>query len=385
MPNRRINFYTEKALSLAAFISSNCRFPSSSHHLKVRKFIKNFLDGLGLEVKTQKFKTQLRKPLEGKIERAFETIEGVPYTNSPSAEIKKTFTVDCRFGLYNDVRSVDLEDKIAIVREGKKPFRKKEELLKAKGAVGVIVYKEDVDLIFNGISAGLLPVFSIRRSDYVKVLNEEINLTVITRPIEVEGENIWVEFGNRGPYVNLIAHYDSKPFTEGAIDNATGVSSLLALALRLSQIPFNAPYRLRLLFTDLEEYGLLGARVFVNSLEENEIKSSIAVSVDTIGWHNPAVLSSDGEGQNDPHLLEVIHKILKDLGLREKFNFIPGRSGRSDHIPFRNKGAKTLFLGSNPFPIRHTEADSYEEINPLILDDWMGVLTIFATQLHRYF
>ena len=68
-----------------------------------------------------------------------------------------------------------------------------------------------------------------------------------------------------GRAVLVVSHYDSAPASRGAADDGTAVASMLETAALLSRGP-----RLRndviLLFTDGEEWGLLGARIPGTSL-----------------------------------------------------------------------------------------------------------------------
>lgn len=353
--SRDLNF----VLKIASFISQNSRFPSSSHHLKVRDFLISYLREL-VPVKTQKFKATLFKPIKGILEDGLNTYEGVPYTNSKSGKAEG-LVVDCGYGTPGEIAALDLKGKIALVKEGKKPFRVKESLLKRKGAKGIIVYREDLEVVYNGVAQGLLPVISL--PSFAKdFAGQVVKIYTETQKVNVQGENLWVEFGTYRNNLTLIAHYDTKPFTKGAIDNGLSVALLLWLVLQVAESKLKLPYRVRFLFTDLEEFGLLGAHSFVKSLGQ-EVKQTLAVSVDTVGWSSPAVLYKDAHGNNSLWLTEISEKILEFLGLRKYFLFTEGKSGRSDHIPFKKAGAKTLFFASNPFPFRHTELDSLSLIH----------------------
>ncbi|HIO41850.1 MAG TPA: M28 family peptidase [Aquifex sp.] len=363
--------------SLAEFISSANRFPGTPHHLEVRKFLKTSLKGFGY-LFTQKFGAALQKPVSGRVEKDFFSFEGLPYTNSPSGKVWGKIA-DVGFGLPRENLGRSFEGKVILLKEGKLPFRKKEEFFKNKGARGIIVYREEVDEIYAGISAGLLPVISIKPSE-ARFLHEgdAVGVEVKTKPYEVEGENICLELGEGDRVLYLIAHYDTKPNTPGAIDNGLSVALLVWLAGKLSRFERKLRYRIRFLFTDLEEFGLLGAERFAEGIPQKELKKSIVISVDTVGWRTPAILVRDGEGYNSPSLVEFCAEILEKLGKRESFAFTVGSSGRSDHIPFRKRGARTLFFASNPFPYRHTPLDTFEIVDSFAVKHWMNFLSYFV-------
>ena len=148
----------------------------------------------------------------------------------------------------------------------------------------------------------------------------------------VKGENLWIEFGKYRQNLTFIAHYDTKPNTKGAIDNGLSVAVLIWLASKVYQSKLKLPYKVRFLFTDLEEFGLKGAQNFVG-LFKDELPYTVAISVDTIGWSSPAILYADAEGKNSPWLTSISEKILEFLNLRSYFIFTEGKSGRSDHKP----------------------------------------------------
>jgi hypothetical protein len=78
-------------------------------------------------------------------------------------------------------------------------------------------------------------------------------------------ENVLAEIPGRGDgAILLMAHYDSVPVAPGAGDNGAAVAVLLEVAGMLrAQAPFENA--IRFLFTDGEEMGLLGARVFFDT------------------------------------------------------------------------------------------------------------------------
>ncbi len=91
-----------------------------------------------------------------------------------------------------------------------------------------------------------------------------------------------------GPAIMLVTHFDSVPYGPGASDDAVGVAAMLEVArmLKLEGLPQRPVI---LLFTDGEEYGLLGARKFV---EEHGW-------ADEVGW----VINLEARGTKGPSIL----------------------------------------------------------------------------------
>ena len=90
------------------------------------------------------------------------------------------------------------------------------------------------------------------------------------------------------PFV-LAAHYDTKPGTPGADDNASAVAALLEIARCLADHTFHTP----LIFTafTLEEYGFIGSRHFIkNAVKRNETFSGM-ISLEMLEYKNSALQS----------------------------------------------------------------------------------------------
>jgi hypothetical protein len=91
-----------------------------------------------------------------------------------------------------------------------------------------------------------------------------------------------------GPYVALMAHYDSVPMAPGAGDDGAGLVTVLESARILKG---EAPHRnpLMLVLTDAEEMGLLGAAAFFRA---NPLATEIGV-----------ILNLDGAGTTGPSVV----------------------------------------------------------------------------------
>lgn len=91
-----------------------------------------------------------------------------------------------------------------------------------------------------------------------------------------------------GPAILLMAHYDTRPQTPGAGDDATGVAALLETARALRARPI-LERDVILLVTDAEEAGLLGARAFLaNHPWRQDV--GVVLNVEARGQRGPAIL-----------------------------------------------------------------------------------------------
>jgi hypothetical protein len=96
------------------------------------------------------------------------------------------------------------------------------------------------------------------------------------------------------------AHFDAVPFSPGADDNGTGVACLLEAARLLKDVPMQRT--VRLIFFNLEEVGLIGARAYAVDLrariDAGEETAVGMVSLDMLGFYSdkPGSQKSPFEG-----------------------------------------------------------------------------------------
>jgi len=111
-----------------------------------------------------------------------------------------------------------------------------------------------------------------------------VRLTVQTASSGDTAESLYVELpGALDEWVVLSAHIDGHPFGESAMDNATG----LAIGLRLFELMRMQQPKLkrglRLMFFNVEEWGLWGSRDYVEGLSDEErAKIKLNVNLDSV-------------------------------------------------------------------------------------------------------
>ncbi len=105
-----------------------------------------------------------------------------------------------------------------------------------------------------------------------------------------EGRNVVVTLGAGTPEVIVGAHVDARLLASGAlshgmVDDAAGVVVLLHVADAIRNVPLDR--RVRIVFFDMEEVGLVGSRAFVQSLEPAEVAAMI--NLDIVGYGDTLV------------------------------------------------------------------------------------------------
>jgi aminopeptidase YwaD len=153
--------------------------------------------------------------------------------------------------------------------------------------------------------------------------------------------------GSHARTVVVSAHYDSAVGSPGAIDNASGVAGVIALA---QDLVGSGSARVKLVFAlfAAEEVGLSGARAYVDRRRANGGLAEIAavVNLDCIGACGPlSVMTTD-----------YLKPIVEAAAAQRPVALLPPGPG-ADHFPFAAEGVPALTLLSFPYPEYHLPSD----------------------------
>lgn len=149
------------------------------------------------------------------------------------------------------------------------------------------------------------------------------------------------------------AHYDSTN-SNGADDNASGVSVILELAQRLNKITL--PYNIKFVAFDAEEVGLFGSRYFVKNMsEEEKLNTLLYINIDSILSGDDLYIYGDhgSRGWFRDEILEISNneniKIKTSPGLKgeNSLTILEGECfDYSDHVYFRHEGIPFAYFES---------------------------------------
>lgn len=186
----------------------------------------------------------------------------------------------------------------------------------------------------------------------------------------------------KNEYVVYSAHWDHLGTGEpnakgdtiynGALDNATGVASVLGIAQAITKLPAKQkPKRSSVfLFTTAEEQGLLGAEWYAKHPVFPAEKTSANVNLDSVNILGK-VGSFSALGDDRSSLKEIVAKVAAERGLKVVPDSKPeqGLFFRSDHFPFAKVGIPALnmeagedFIGK-PEGWGRQQFDAYNEAN----------------------
>ena len=172
----------------------------------------------------------------------------------------------------------------------------------------------------------------------------------------------------RDEYVVYSAHWDhlgigapdntGDTIYNGALDNATGVASVLAIAEALAKLPpAQRPRRSSLfLFPTAEEQGLIGADWYSKHPLVPLEKTAANVNLDSMNvlgrTHDFVPL-----GAERSTLQAVVEAVARERGLRVSLDARPeqGSFYRSDHFPFARVGVPSISLKEGNDYVGHTK------------------------------
>lgn len=115
-----------------------------------------------------------------------------------------------------------------------------------------------------------------------------------------------MEGSNPQRTILLMAHYDSKPNTYGAGDDASGVAAILESIRALKSQNRPLQNNVLILFTDAEERGLLGAELFAEKFEKLD-KIDLVLNFESRGSSGPSLMfeTSENNGHLIPHFAQA--------------------------------------------------------------------------------
>jgi aminopeptidase YwaD len=218
--------------------------------------------------------------------------------------------------------ATEIKGRIVLVRHelmfaaGTIHRRRKYDMARANGAVGFLIAGPLPGHVVAGSSGRDsgpgIPALGIAPETAARLTRRPDGWPTATMIVETdeapaETETLVYEYpGTSDEWVVLSAHVDGHDLAESAMDNGSGLASVLAVTRALS--PEVAKWRrgLRVMFFSVEEWALTGSAQYVQSLSEPErAKIALNVNLDSVaGSPNLAALSS-GHAGVEPFLLQV--------------------------------------------------------------------------------
>ncbi|MCX7591575.1 MAG: GNAT family N-acetyltransferase [Kiritimatiellae bacterium] len=240
------------------------RPPGSRAEHQAARYLLDRLRGLGIEASIEPFPSASHIATHAHIVlcRSGKPFDSLPCQFSPLAETEGPLLF---FGDFDTALCGNrIPGAVALIMGGKDHAGRRKLLLELErqGCAAVIFVSPVVDAIqtkvlrYPEITRMPIVATSMRTgATLCRHLGERVRVTVRGESSpRNESQNIVVRIPGSGPHwMAVSSHYDSAPFSPGAVDNAGGTALLLELAHRLAAEKPRAS--IELLFTGSEEYG----------------------------------------------------------------------------------------------------------------------------------
>ena len=178
----------------------------------------------------------------------------------------------------------------------------------------------------------------------------------------VNSGNVIGEIRGRSDQIVLIgAHLDSWDLGTGAVDDGAGVGIVLGAAKAIIDSGHRPKHTIRVVLFGSEEVGLVGAKAYAKTNEEELSKHRVAAESDFGARKIWRFDTRFTEGALD--LAKEMATVLKPLGISRGHN---SARGGPDLIPMREKGVPVVTLQQNGwdyFDLHHTADDTFDKIN----------------------
>lgn len=362
-----------QVLSDITALSQDSRAAGTKFGAEMTKFVKEkFEDSSSFVVVKQDFKFARYVPDKFALTVNGEEYDCRPALCSANTPIRGLSGNICSYGKTNNISA-----RIVLV-----PIRKRHESLLVeelaeRGAAAAIVYQEKSPLLaarvrYKKSSMPCVCVSGRIGTQLHRKGNDGIRAHIVVRSslVEAMGTNIIATPKKAISKLAFNAHRDSRIFSCGAVDNASGTSLLLFMARRRNP-------HFSLISTDAEEYGLLGAKELVRAGGLNDIASEKEVmNIDSIGEGPLHLVTKSRGGSLSARLNNDICRVAnQELNLRlGKLRTPRG----SDSDVFSEGGFESSWLRSYPTPFATTVEDRSNKMSPSVLNDSCRLLTAIA-------
>jgi aminopeptidase YwaD len=190
-----------------------------------------------------------------------------------------------------------------------------------------------------------------------------LRIATVRQPLT--GVNLIAEIaGQTSEWVVMCAHYDGHELAQSALDNATGV--VAAIAIFESFRPFVSKLRrgLRLVLFTAEETGLMGSRLYLQSLDESEQrKIAVVINLDTLAGSPRLTCLTSGFDELQSFISETCTAMGVHLACHRPL------LRNSDHFNFFQRGIPAMRLVAGFDELESgarfllTEADTRERVS----------------------
>jgi Zn-dependent M28 family amino/carboxypeptidase len=217
------------------------------------------------------------------------------------------------------------------------------ELLKPAGLDLAKLRKDAESRDFKPVSTGITIGFSAHNS--VRHLSSE-NVIGVVRGHDTKLKNEYVALSAHWDHLGIGVPVNGDSIYNGAVDNGSGVASVLAIARAAAKMP-SSRRSLIFLFVTAEESGLLGSQYFGEhpTVPAASIVADLNLDVVTVKGR---VRDLNVMGDNKSTLGPMLANLIRPQGMKLSPDAHPeaGHFYRSDHFSFAKVGVPSVSIGA---------------------------------------
>ena len=346
------------------------RESATDEELAAAHFLRNKMEDLGYDVYIQDFEASgVAATVEFSLDFTStpEVIETLRISGSVLDKTPMGTLVEVGMAFEEDIPPGGLNEKIALIERGTITFQEKVDRVAEAGAIGAIIFNNQPGNFRGGLMSGThIPTVSMTRADGLRLRNlveqGKPTASVSVGEVALPSRNVIAEKpggSESGGTVVVGAHYDTTPDTQGANDNGSGLSVVIAMAELTADTEY--PFTLKFVLFGAEEIGLFGSRHYVDALTEQDIEDTIAM----LNFDVP------GSGERldfvgSRELTDYATDIAADIGAKAANAGLPEGVG-SDHTPFYEAGIPVIFILADDLSRINSPRDDIEWINPTLM------------------
>jgi aminopeptidase YwaD len=333
------------------------------------EYIAGQLRSYGYEVEVQEFDISREASREASLQvRSSESrsIDAIPLTNSPSATVGGRVV----FGGLGTPEAIAQEARGALVlmERGDLQFQEKVQNAQAAGALGAIIFNNQPGNFLGSMaSATSIPAVAISQEQGQSLLQHirsgaRLEMDLSVKPVEhATSQNVIARPPGQECETVSGGHYDGI-VGPGASDNATGTATMLEVAAILATR--GAMSSNCFVLWGAEEFGLLGSKAYVASLDPEErarLRAVLNFDMVGVGDENWLLVGS-------PELTQKASALAQSLGMEVQAGNLPSNTS-SDHASFIAAGIPALMLHRQDDNLLHTPQDVVDRVRPELLEE----------------
>lgn len=229
----------------------------------------------------------------------------------------------------------------------------------------------------------LIPSAYISENDYAKSRDEingkRVRVCISSECAETESEQIYASktVPNAKGKIVICAHMDSKNHTQGALDNASGIATMLKLAETLhvtdydiDMVPFNCE----------EYYGANGELLYIDEIAKNQDDIKLLINIDSVGHVGSDVASSFY------NVSEELTNRITQIIIRREHTQLGMEWYAGDHAVFAFQGVACIAITSSDIAeggldCTHTMEDEIQTVDVKRLEDAASFVEELVSQI----